>query len=98
MLTLAAEARVFHVSYDLGEVNQEHFAPKSLIGGVQHLSEEISYGGRHSIVKRAPLVPFPFPLGILKKIKKSGPFKPLIAGIYALCIASSGGACFAAGK
>ena len=43
----------------------EHFASKGLIGGV----EEISHGGRGSIVKRAPLVPvpFPIPLGIVKK-------------------------------
>ena len=56
MVALAAEARVIHVAYDLGKVNQEHLANQGLIGGVQHLPEEISYGGRYSIVKRAPPV------------------------------------------
>ena len=57
----------------------EHFASKGLIGGV----EEISHGGRGSIVKRAPLVPvpFPIPLGIVKKplgiVKKLPLKKPL---------------------
>ena len=51
----AAEARVIHVSYDLGEVNQEHFAYQDLIGGAEH--HHISHGGRGSIVKRAPLLP-----------------------------------------
>ena len=78
-MALAAEARVIQVSHDLDEVNQEHFASRGLIGGLQHLPEEISYGSRHSIVKRA-VFSFPFNLGIppVKKLFiKSGPFKPL---------------------
>ena len=79
MVALAAEARFIHVSYDLDEVNQEHFIPKSLIGGIQHLPEEISYGGRHSIVKRAPVVSFPFtPFPVKFPIKF--PLKPLKTG------------------
>merc|ERR1712045_792170 len=91
-VALAAEARNIHVSYDLDEVNQERFASRGLIGGLQHLPKEISYGGRHSIVKRAPLVPFPFPLAKFKKPLKI-PLKipPYIATLaLAVCVA---GAC-----
>ena len=83
MVALAAEARNIHVSFDLDEVNQERFASRGLIGGLQHLPKEIRYGGRHSIVKRAPLVPFPFPLAKFK-------FKKPLGGALALCVA---GAC-----
>ena len=79
----AAEARVVHVSYDFGEVNQEHFAYKDLIGRAEH--HQISHGGHGSIVKRAPLIPFPIPA-----IPKKGI-------LYSYCVLGTLGLC-AVGK
>ena len=44
MVALAADARVIHVSHDLDEANQEHFASRGLIG-------------QHSLTKRSPINP-----------------------------------------
>ena len=79
----AAEARVIHVSYDLGEVNQEHLAHQGLIGRAEH--HQISHGGHGSIVKRAPLLPFPIPA-----IPKKGI-------LYSYCVLGTLGLC-AVGK
>ena len=83
MVALAAEARVIHVSYDLGEVNQEHSAYQGLMGRAEH--HQISHGGHGSIVKRAPLLPFPLP-AIPKK-----------ALLYSYCVIGTLGLC-AVGK
>ena len=100
MVALAAEARVIDdtVRFTNNKANLEHFASKGLIGGVDHLLEEISHGGRGSIVKRAPIVPFPFPLGIVKKIKKLGPLGIPLKLAFLACIAGTAGACAGAGK
>ena len=76
----AAEARVIHVSYELGEVNQEHLAAyQGLIGRAEH--HQISHGGHGSIVKRAPLLPFPLP-AIPKKALK---YSYCVIGTLGLC-------------
>ena len=100
MVALAAEARVIDdtLRLALDEANLEHFASKGLIGQVEHLSEEISHGGRGSIVKRAPIVPYPIPLGIVKKIKKLGPLGIPLKLAFLACIAGTAGACAGAGK
>ena len=100
MVALAAEARVIDdtVSFAHNKANLEHFASEGLIGQLEHLSEEISHGGRGSIVKRAPIVPFPFPLGIVKKIKKLGPLGIPLKLAFLACIAGTAGACAGAGK
>ena len=79
MVALAAEARVIHVSYDLGEVNQEHLAYQGLIRRAEH--HQISHGGHGSIVKRAPLLPFPLPAIPKKAIK----YSYCILGTLGLC-------------
>ena len=103
MVALVAKARVIDdtARFDHGEAN---LASKGLIGGVEHLSEEITHGGRGSIVKRAPIVPYPIPLGIVTKMKKLGFLKKLgplgipLKLLFAACIAGTGGACAGAGK
>ena len=90
-MALAAEAHVIHLSYDLDEVNREHFAYQDLIGGAEH--HHISHGGRGSIVKRAPLVPI-FPtlpavgiggIGVIGLKVKS--YKKCVVGTLGLCFA-----------
>ena len=101
MVALAAKARVIDdtVRFTHNKANLEHLTSKGLLGGgVEHLSEEISHGGRGSIVKRAPIVPFPFPLGIVKKIKKLGPLGIPLKLAFLACIAGTAGACAGAGK
>ena len=102
-MALAAEARVIHlVSYDLDEVNREHFAYQDF-GGAEH-HHHISHGGRGSIVKRAPLLPiFPtVPAVGLGGIKLG--FKGIGGGIggiglkaktYKKCVVGTLGLCFA---
>ena len=92
MVAQAAKARVIHhVSYNLDEVNREHFAYQDLIGGAEH--HHISHGGRGSIVKRAPLVPI-FPtlpavgiggIGVIGLKVKS--YKKCVVGTLGLCFA-----------
>ena len=97
MVALAAKARVIDdtVRFTNNKANLEHFASKGLIGGVDHLSEKITHGGRGSIVKRAPILPS---LGIVKKIKKLGPLRIPLKLLFAACIAGTAGACAGAGK
>ena len=98
MVALAAEARIIHVSYDLDEVNREHFAYQDLIGGAEH--HHISHGGRGSIVKRAPLLPI-FPtvpavgLGGIKLGFKGIGGIGLKATTYKKCVVGTLGLCFA---
>ena len=100
MVALAAEARVIDdtVSFGHNKANLlDHVASKGLLGGgVEHLSEEISHGGRGSIVKRAPILLTP------KILKKLGPLviplSPLLKLAFLACIAGTGGACAGAGK
>ena len=110
MVALAANARVIHlVSYDLDEVNREHFAYQDLIGGAEH--HHISHGGRGSIVKRAPLLPI-FPtvpavgLGSIKLgktgiaggiggIGSKGKLFGLKVKTYKKCVVGTLGLCFA---
>ena len=109
MVALAAEARVIHVSYDLGEVNQEHLAYQGLIGRAEH--HQISHGGHGSIVKRAPLLPI-FPtlpavgIGGIKLGKKGigggiggigskGKLFGLKVKTYKKCVVGTLGLCFA---
>ena len=98
MVALAAKARVIDdtVRFTNNKANLEHFASKGLIGGVDHLLEEISHGGRGSIVKRAPILLTP------KILKKLGPLviplSPLLKLAFLACIAGTGGACAGAGK
>ena len=63
MVALAAKARVIDdtIRFDLSKANLEYPVSEGLIRGLEHLSEEISHGGRGgSIVKRSPIIPFPF--------------------------------------
>ena len=91
MVALAAKARVIDdtVRFAHNKANLKHFASKGLIGGVDHPLEEISHGGRGSIVKRAPILP---PKLILKL---TGPLGKLL---LKACIISTAGACAAVGK
>ena len=104
MVALAAEARVIDDTFRLAlyEANLDHLASKGLLGeGVEHLSEEINHGGRGgSIVKRSPIIPFPFPLKFPLKfpIKKLGPLGIPLKLLFAACIAGTGGLCAGAGK
>ena len=98
MVALAAKARVIDdtVRFTNNKANLEHFASKGLIGGVDHLTEKITHGGRGSIVKRAPILLTP------KIIKKLGPLaiplSPLLKLLLKACIVSTAGACAGAGK
>ena len=99
MVALAAEARVIDdtIRLALDETNLDHLASKGLLGGgVEHLSEEISHGGRGSIVKRAPNLPS---LAIAKKLGPLAiPLSPLLKLLLKACIVSTAGACAGAGK
>ena len=94
MVALAAKARVidYTVRFTNNKANLEHFASKGLIGQVEHLSEEISHGGRGSIVKRAPILLTP------KILKKLGPLGIPLKLAFLACIAGTAGACAGAGK